>query len=115
MEEVVDLYAQPYDSRCPVVCSDESPYQVRGEVRQPHLPNPGQPPRYDDQYQRTGTWNRFRLFGPRTGWRHVAVTARRTKQDCAQCLRQLVEGEYPGAEVIRVVLDNLNTHTPGAL
>jgi hypothetical protein len=75
-----------------VGCFAESPYQVIAEVRQPHLPNPGPPPRYDYHYQRTGTCNLFLFFEPRTGWRHVAGTARRTKQDCAQCLRQLVEG-----------------------
>jgi hypothetical protein len=115
MEDVLDLYAQPYDSRFPVVCFDESPYQLIGEVRQPQGPQPGQPQRYDYQYQRNGTCNLFMFFEPRTGWRHVEVTARRTKQDFAQCMQQLVDGYYPEAEVIRVVVDNLNTHTPAAL
>jgi DDE superfamily endonuclease len=115
MEEVLDLYAQPYDSRFPVVCFDESPYQLIGEVRHPQAVRPGHPQRYDYQYQRNGTCNLFMFFEPRLGWRHVEVTARRTKQDFAYCMQQLVDGSYPEAEVIRVVLDNLNTHTPAAL
>ena len=115
MEDVLDLYAQPYDSRFPVVCFDESPYQLVGEVRDPQTPQPGKPQRYDYQYQRKGTCNLFMFFEPRSGWRHVEVTARRTKPDFAYCMQQLVDGYYPEAEVIRVVLDNLNTHTPAAL
>ena len=115
MEDVLALYAQPYDSRFPVVCFDESPYQLVGEVRQPHAPQPGKPQRYDYQYQRNGTCNLFMFFEPRTGWRHVEVTNRRTKQDFASCMQMLVDGYYPEAEVIRVVVDNLNTHTPAAL
>ncbi len=115
MEDVLDLYAQPYDSRFPVVCFDESPYQLVGERRQPQAARPGTPQRYDYQYQRHGSCNLFMFFEPRTGWRHVEVTARRTKHDFAQCMQQLVDGYYPEAEVIRVVVDNLNTHTPAAL
>jgi len=115
MEDVLDLYAQPYDARFPVVCFDESPYQLIGEVRQPLAPQPGHPQRYDSHYQRNGTCNLFMFFEPRSGWRHVEVTARRTKQDCARCMQQLVDGYYPEAEVIRVVVDNLNIHTPAAL
>src|SRR5262245_21714666 len=115
MEDVLDLYAQPYDSRFPVVCFDESPYQLVGERRQPPAPRPGTPQRYDYQYQRNGTCNLFMFFEPRAGWRHVEVTERRTKQDFAQCMQQLVDSYYPEAEVIRVVVDNLNTHTTAAL
>jgi DDE superfamily endonuclease len=115
MEDVLDLYAQPYDGRYPVVCFDESPYQLVGEVRHPQAPQPGKPQRYDYQYQRNGTCNLFMFFEPRNGWRHVEVTNRRTKQDFAHCMQMLVDGYYPEAEVIRVVVDNLNTHTPAAL
>src|SRR5215475_13711262 len=115
MEDVLDLYAQPYDSRFPVVCFDESPYQLVGEVRQPHTLQSGKPQRYDYQYRRNGTCNLFMFLEPRNGWRHVEVTNRRTKQDFAHCMQQLVDGYYPEAEVIRVVVDNLNTHTPAAL
>lgn len=115
MEDVLDLYAQPYDGRYPVVCFDESPYQLVGEVRHPQALQPGKPQRYDYQYQRNGTCNLFMFFEPRNGWRHVEVTNRRTKQDFAHCMQMLVDGYYPEAEVIRVVVDNLNTHTPAAL
>jgi hypothetical protein len=115
MEDVLDLYAQPYDSRFPLVCFDESPYQLIGEVRQPHCSQPGRPQRYDYQSQRHGTCTLFMFFEPHTGWRHVEVTERRTKQDFARCMQHLVDGYYPEAEVIRVVVDNLNTHTPAAL
>jgi DDE superfamily endonuclease len=115
MEDVLDLYAQPYDGRYPVVCFDESPYQLVGEVRHPQAPQPGKPQRYDYQYQRNGTCNLFMFFEPRNGWRQVEVTNRRTKQDFAPCMQMLVDGYYPEAEVVRVVVDNLNTHTPAAL
>mgnify|MGYP003575395477 CR=1 FL=1 len=98
-----------------MVCFDESPYQLVGEVRQPQPLRPGKPQRYDYQYRRNGTCNLFMFFEPRHGWRHVEVTKRRTKQDFARCMQQLVDGYYPEAEVIRVVLDNLNTHTPASL
>jgi hypothetical protein len=115
MEEVLDLYAQPSDSRFPVVGFDESPYQLVGEVRSPLASQPGKPQRYDYQYQRNGTCNLFVFFEPRTGGRHVEVTTRRTKQDVAHCMQMLIDGYYPEAEVIRVVVDNLNPHTPAAL
>jgi hypothetical protein len=115
MEDVLDLYAQPYDARFPVVCFDESPYQLIGEVRQPQASQPNRPQRYDYHYQRNGTCNLFMFFEPRSGWRHIEVTARRTKQDFVHCMQQLVDGYYPEAKVIRVVVDNLNIHTPAAL
>jgi hypothetical protein len=98
-----------------VVCFDESPYQLVGEVRQPQLSHPGQPQRYDSHYRRNGTCTLCMFFEPRTGWRHVEVPNRRPKQDFAQCRQQLVDGYYPAAEVIRIVVDNLNTPTPAAL
>ena len=115
MEDLLDLYAQPYDARYPVVCFDESPYQLVGEVRQPQPAQPGRAQRYDYQYERKGTCNLFMFLEPRNGWRHVEVTERRTKQDFAQCMRLLVDSYYPESELIRVVVDNLNTHTPAAL
>jgi hypothetical protein len=86
MEDVLDLYAQPSDSRFPLVCFAETPYQLGGEVRPPLTSQPGKPERYDYQYQRHGTCNLFVFFEPRTGWRHVEVTTRRTKQDFAHCM-----------------------------
>jgi hypothetical protein len=115
MEDILDLYAEPYDSSYPLVCFDESPYQLVSEVRQPLPVAPGQPVRYDYEYRREGTCNLFLFFEPLQGWRHVKVTDRRTAQDFAYCMRDLVDVHFPQAVVIRVVLDNLNTHTPAAL
>jgi DDE superfamily endonuclease len=115
MEDVLDLYAEPPDPRRPRVCFDERPYQVVGEARTPRPAAPGRPARYDYEYQRNGTANLFVHFCPDTGWRHVAVTERRAKPDFAHQMRALVEEHFPDAEAIRVVLDNLNTHTPAAL
>jgi len=115
MEDVLDLYAEPEDPRRPRVCFDECPYQLIREVRHPLPGKPGQPERYDYEYKREGTCNLFLFVRPHTGWRHVKVTQRRTIQDFAQCMKDLVDIHFPDAEVIRVVLDNLNTHTPAAL
>ena len=104
MEDGLDLYAHPYDARFPVVCFDESPYQLIAEVHHPQPPKPGQPQRYDYHYQRNDTCNLFMFFEPHTGWRHGEVTAQRTKGDFVQCMQQLVDGYYPEAEVIRIVL-----------
>jgi hypothetical protein len=115
MEDILDLYAEPYDPQYPVVCFDESPYQLVGEVRQPVPARPGQPVRYDYESRRTGTCNLFMCFEPLQGWRHVKVTTRRTIQDFAHCIQDLVDVHFPQATVISVVLDNLNTHTPASL
>lgn len=115
MEDILELYAESYDPRQPVVCFDERPYQLVGEVRVPLPMQPGQPQRYDYEYRRNGTCNLFLFFQPLAGWRHVKVTKQRTKQDFAQCMKELVDIHFPQAEVIRMVLDNLNTHTPAAL
>jgi DDE superfamily endonuclease len=115
MEDILELYAEPYDPQYPVVCFDESPYQLISEVRQPLPPAPGLPARYDYEYRREGTCNIFMFFQPLAGWRHVEVTARRTAQDFARCMKALVDEHFPQAQLIRVVLDNLNTHTPAAL
>jgi hypothetical protein len=115
MEDVLDLYAEPYDPQYPVVCFDESPYQLVSEVRQPLPVRPGRPARYDYEYRREGTCNLFMFFEPLRGWRHAKVTDRRTTQDFAYCMQDLVDVHCPQATVISVVLDNLNTHTPAAL
>jgi len=115
MEDVLDLYAEPEDPQRPRVCFDECPYQLISETRQPLPVKPGQPARYDYEYRREGTCNLFMFVRPHTGWRHVQVTERRTKPDFAQCMKDLVDVHFPDAAVIRVVLDNLNTHTPAAL
>ncbi len=115
MEDVLDLYAEPYDPQRPQVCLDESPYQLVSEKRQPVLVAPGHPARYDYEYKREGTCNLFMFFQPLAGWRHVKVTERRTGVDFAQCLQELVDVHFPEAEVIRLVTDQLNTHTPAVL
>jgi hypothetical protein len=115
MEDVLDLYAEPYDPRYPQVCFDEVPYQLVGETRTPLPMKPGKPQRYDYEYKRNGTCNLFICFQPLAGWRDVKVTERRTKRDFAQCIKDLVDVQFPDAVRIRVVLDNLNTHTPAAL
>ena len=115
MEDVLDLYAEDADPKRPVVCFDESPTQLIGEVRQPIPAAPGQPERYDCEYRRNGTANLFVLLDAHRPWRHVKVTERRTARDFALCMRDLADTHYPEADLIRVVLDNLSTHTAGAL
>lgn len=115
MEDILDLYAASYDPARPVICFDEFPYQLVAEKRLPLPLQPGKPVRYDYEYRRMGTCNLFMFFQPLAGWRHVEVTAQRTKQDFAHCMKSLVDIHFPEAQVIRVVLDNLNTHTPAAL
>ncbi|MCY1740631.1 IS630 family transposase [Ensifer sp. SL37] len=115
MEDVLDLYAEASDPQRPVVCFDESPTQLIGEVRQPIPAEPGRPQRYDCEYKRNGTANLFVFLDAHRSWRKVKVTERRTAEDFAHCMRDLVDVHYPEAACIRVVLDNLSTHTPAAL
>ena len=115
MEDVLDLYAEAPDPKRPVVCFDESPIQLIGEIRQPIPAKPGQIERYDCEYRRNGTANLFVFFDVNRPWRKVKVTERRAAQDFAACMRDLVDVHYPVAERIRVVLDNLSTHSAGAL
>jgi hypothetical protein len=115
MEDILDLYAEPYQVDFPVVCFDEIPYQLVSETQTPLPLQPGKPMRYDYEYRREGTCNLFIFLEPLAGWRHVKVTARRTKQDFALCMNEMLEVHWPTAKKVRVVLDNLNTHTPAAL
>jgi hypothetical protein len=115
MEDILDLYAEPYDRRYPLACFDEKLYQVVSETRQALPVRPGQPRRYDYEYRREGACNLFMCFEPLRGWRHVEVTDRRTAHDFAACMKELVDVHFPEATVISVVLDNLNPHTPAAL
>jgi hypothetical protein len=115
MEDILDLYAEGDDPVRPLICFDEFPYQMVAEKRLPLPLQSGKPIRYDYEYRRMGTCNLFMFFQPRAGWRHVQVTERRTKQDFSHCMKDLVDIHFPEAEVIRVVLDNLNTHTPASL
>ena len=115
MEDVLDLYAEEPDPQYPVVCFDESPTQLIGEVREPVPPAPGRPERYDCEYRRNGTANLFVFLDAHRPWRHVKVTEHRTARDFAHCMRDLVDVHYTKADLIRVVLDNLSTHSAGAL
>ena len=115
MEDVLDLYAEAPDPKRPVVCLDESPVQLIGEVRQPIPMRPGQLERYDYEYRRNGTVNLFVLLDVHRPWRKVKLTERRAAKDYAKCMRDLVDIHYPDAETIRVVQDNLSTHSAGAL
>ncbi len=115
MEDVLDIYAQAYDPLIPQVCFDERPCQLISEKQVPIPAEPGQPERYDYEYQREGTCNLFAFFQPLAGWRHIKVTKQRTAQDFAHCMKDLVDVFFPLATMIRIVLDNLNTHTPAAL
>lgn len=115
MEDVLDVYQEPYAEQCPVVCFDETNKQLIAETRPPLPAQPGQVARYDTEYQRNGTRNVFMFFEPLAGFRQVQVTAQRTIPDFAECMRLLSDELYPEAERIRVVLDNLNTHKPASL
>jgi transposase len=115
MEDVLDLYGEAPDPKRPVVCFDESPIQLIGEVRQPIPATPGQIERYDCEYRRNGTANLFVFLDVNRPWRKVKVTERRAAEDFAACMRDLADVHYPGADRIRVVLDNLSTHSAGAL
>jgi hypothetical protein len=115
MEDVLDLYAEPYDPARPVVCFVETSKQLIAETRVPLPMEPGKPERLDYEYERNGTANLFLVTQPLGAWRHVDVTDQRTKHDFAQQMRDLVNRHFPDATTIRVVLDNLNTHTTAAL
>jgi transposase len=115
MEDVLEVYTRPYDPRYPQVCLDESCRQVVGDVREPLPAVPGYPAREDYEYERHGVCQLFLVCEPLRGWRHVSVTTRRTKQDWARCIQELVDVHYPQAERIVLVLDNLNIHVPAAL
>jgi hypothetical protein len=115
MEDVLDLYAEPADPARPVVCLDECPVQLLDDVRPPLPPAPGRPRRRDYEYRRCGTACLAVAFDPHRRWRHVIASERRTKADFAGWLKELVDVHYPAAETIRLVVDNLNTHTPAAL
>ena len=115
MEDVLELYAEPYDPQRPVVCFDETSTQLLADVRPSIPPAPGRPKREDYEYQRGGTRNLFLTCEPLRGWRHVEITQRRTMQDFAHQMCWLVDEAYPDVPVIRVVLDNLNTHRVASL
>jgi len=115
MEDVLEVYKRPYDPKRPVVCVDETSKQLIGEVATPVPAAPGQVAHYDYEYVRNGVANLFMISQPLAGQRHVQVTDRRTKKDYALCLRKIADELYPDAQVIVLVQDNLNTHSPASL
>jgi hypothetical protein len=115
MEDVLDVYHRPYDSKRPLVTLDETSKQLIGETVEPVPMKPGQPERFDYEYVRNGTANLFMISEPLLGWRSVQVTERRTAKDFAEVLRWLVEDLHPEAEKVVVVMDNLNTHKLASL
>ncbi len=114
MEAILDLYEEPYDPLRPVVCFDERPCQLLAEVREPLTGKPGSPKRHDHEYERRGTANVLMAFKPLAGRREVEVTERRRGREFAEMVRRLAEEVYTEAERIRLVCDNLSTHTAAA-
>jgi len=115
MEDILTLYKLPYDPDIPLICMDETSKQLTKEVRCGLGTKPGKPERYDFEYERNGVRNLFMFYEPFGGWRHVSVTARRTKIDWAHEIRNLLCEHYPHARKIILVMDNLNTHTAASL
>jgi hypothetical protein len=115
MEDVLKVYSLPYDPDFPVVCMDESSKQLVGEVCAPLPLSPGRAQIIDHEYVRNGVASLFVEVEPLTGMRHVEVTERRTRKDWARFIRELLEERYPGAIKVRLVMDNLNTHTIASL
>jgi hypothetical protein len=114
MEEVLDTYALPYDPACPVLCMDEQPVQLLKETRTPLPATAEHGQRVDFEYERAGTANIFMFTEPLAGWREVAVRPTKTKVDWAIEMARLLEGRYAACPRVRLVCDNLNTHTKGA-
>jgi hypothetical protein len=115
MEDTLEVYTRPHDPTRPLVCLDETSKQLVAETRTPLPMQPGQPARYDYEYERNGTGNLFMLFAPLEGWRHVKVTDRRTAKDFAHVLKDLSDIHFADARKIVLVQDNLNTHAPASL
>jgi transposase len=115
MEDVLDVYERPFDPKRPVICMDEEPRQLIGEELVPIEAKPGRVLRYDNQYERKGTVCNFMFFQPLAGWRRVSVRERRTQKDWAEEIAHLLDVDFPEAEVVVLVMDNLNTHKIGSL
>lgn len=115
MEDVLDVYHEPYDASRPVVCMDETSKQLVSEMRVPIPARPGRLQRIDYEYERKGAANVFMFAEPLRGWRWAPVSERRTRVDWAQVIRDLLEVHYPSAKVVRLVMDNLNVHSVASL
>lgn len=114
MENVLEVYKRPYDPKRPQVCMDETSKQLLADTRDPIQAKPGSPEKFDYEYKREGVANIFMFFEPLMGKRHVKVTERRTRKDWALAMRELSDIQYPDAEKIDIVMDNLNTHSPAS-
>jgi len=112
MEDVLEVYKRPYDPKRPQVCMDETSKQLLADTRDPISAKPGSLEKFDYEYKREGVANLFMFFEPLMGKRHVKVTERRTRKDWALAMKELSDVHYPDAEVIVIVMDNLNTHSP---
>lgn len=115
MEEVLDLYQQPYDPDYPVINMDEKPVQLVEETRTPLPAQPGKPMRYDHEYERKGTASIFLFTEPLTGWRRVDAQPQRTAKKWAYQIKELLNDDYPEAQKVMLVCDNLNTHNTASL
>ena len=115
MEDVLGVYERPYDPARPVVCLDETSRQLLADARPPLPPAPGRPARHDPEYVRGGVANVFLATEPLRGWRAVLAGERRTRLDWAHCVKELLDGHYPAAERVVLVMDQLNTHSPASL
>jgi hypothetical protein len=115
MEQVLSIYKRPYDEKKPVICSDESPKQLIGEIRPPIPMGRGKERKVDSEYVRNGVINIFMMVEPLSGKRIVKVTDRRTKKDWAEWIKEIVDEHYHSAELITLIQDNLNTHKPAVL
>ncbi len=115
MEDVLAVYERPYDPARPVVCLDETSRQLLADARPPLPPAPGRPARRDPEYVRGGVANLFLVTEPLRGWRAVLAGERRTRLDGAHCVKELLDGHYPAAERVVLVMDQLNTHSPASL
>jgi len=115
MEQVLDVYKRPYSEDNPVICSDESPKQLIGEIREPIPMGCGKEKKIDSEYVRNGVCNIFMMIEPLAGKRVVKVTERRTKKDWAVWIKEIVDKQYANAKLITLVQDNLNTHKPAVL
>ena len=110
MEDVLEVYSRPYDPARPVICMDEKPYQLLGEVRQSIPAKPGSVKKVDNEYKREGTCSIFIFTEPLAGWRHAQALEHRTKKDWANQVKWILDNQYPDAKKVVLVMDNLNTH-----
>jgi len=115
MEDILDVYSWEYDAARPVVCMDEKPLQLLGDARRKIMISPGKPERFDNEYIRKGTCSIFLFTEPLNAWRYADAKEQRTKKDWAKQIKWLLTEQYPDAEKVVLVMDNLNTHTISAL